>query len=101
MAHSLPVHLVHIMSFQVRVFVFYIILYFFPKITNNKNDLIDTGLPQLINNDTDHCLPGQRNKCFGLRITLWTQLGACACYWNDSFHELINVALKLIKGKRK
>jgi hypothetical protein len=88
------------MGLEVGVFVFYIILDLFSQVTHNKNDLIDTSLLQLINNDTYHCLSGERNKRFGLCVTLRAQLGACACYWNDSFHEWTKT-LDLFKGKRK
>jgi hypothetical protein len=66
-----------------------------------SNLVAGSSLLQLINNDTDHRLSGEGNKRFGLSVTLRTQLGARACYWYDSFHELTNIALKLFKGKRK
>ena len=65
MTNALPVHLVYIMSFQIRIFTFYIILDLIAKVSDNKNKFIDACFFQLVNNNTENCFPASGIRALG------------------------------------
>src|SRR6188768_1073507 len=68
------------------MFLLYIIPDLIAKISHNKNDLIDTGFLYLVYDNAKHCLSCKRDQRFGLGVSVWTQLCACASNWDYGLH---------------
>jgi hypothetical protein len=90
MAHPLPIGLVHKRDIEFGVLLTHMVLDLLPKIPDDKNEIPNTGLTQLIDDDTQDGFTGQRDQRFGLGVTVGAELGAGPGNGNNGFHTVGN-----------